>query len=66
LQPEAGRELGQRKAKNLLATEAEAIASANPGCTLQINAHLREKGHPLPIYHPIELVDRSIRGVPAH
>ena len=62
LQPEAGRELGRRKAQNLLATDAEAIASGNPGCTLQIAAFLREEGRPLPIYHPIELVDRSIRG----
>ncbi len=62
LQPEAGRALGQRKAENLLATGAEAIASGNPGCTLQIAAHLREKGRPLPIYHPVQLLDRSIRG----
>ena len=61
MQPEAGRDLGRRKAQNLLDTGAEAIASANPGCTLQINAYLREKGSPLPIHHPIELVDRSIR-----
>jgi hypothetical protein len=47
---------------DVLATRAEAIASGNAGCTLQINAHLREQGHPLPFYHPIELVDRSIRG----
>jgi glycolate oxidase iron-sulfur subunit len=65
MQPEAGRDLGRRKAKNLLDTGAEAIASGNPGCTLQINAYLREQGRPLPIYHPIELVDRSIRGAPA-
>ncbi|HEX8769508.1 MAG TPA: (Fe-S)-binding protein [Acidimicrobiales bacterium] len=65
LQPEAGRELGRRKTQNLLATEAEAIVSANPSCTLQIDAHLREQGRPLPIYHPVELVDRSIRGVSA-
>jgi glycolate oxidase iron-sulfur subunit len=65
LQPEAARELGQRKAQNLLDTDAEAIASGNPGCSLQINAYLREKGRPMPIYHPIELVDRSIRGVQA-
>jgi glycolate oxidase iron-sulfur subunit len=61
MQPEAGRDLGRRKAENLLDTGAEAIVSANPGCTLQINAYLREMGKPLPIYHPIELVDRSIR-----
>jgi glycolate oxidase iron-sulfur subunit len=65
LQPEAGRDLGRRKAENLLATEADAIVSANPGCTLQIAAHLRDRGRPLPIHHPIELVDRSIRGAGA-
>jgi glycolate oxidase iron-sulfur subunit len=61
LQPDAGRALGRRKAENLLATGAEAVASGNPGCTLQIAAHLREQGRPLPIYHPTELLDRSIR-----
>jgi glycolate dehydrogenase iron-sulfur subunit len=65
MQPEAGRELGRRKAKNLLDTDAEAIASGNPGCTLQISAYLREQDRPLPVFHPIELVDRSIRGAPA-
>ena len=63
MQPEAGQALGRRKAENLLATEAEAIASGNPGCTLQITAHLRELGRPLPVYHPVQLLDRSIRGV---
>jgi glycolate oxidase iron-sulfur subunit len=62
MQPEAGRALGRRKAENLLDTEAEAIVSGNPGCTLQIAAHLRELGRPLPIYHPVQLLDRSIRG----
>jgi glycolate oxidase iron-sulfur subunit len=62
MQPEAGRDLGRRKAQNLLDTGADAIASGNPGCTLQIAAYLREKGRPLPVYHPIELVDRSIGG----
>jgi glycolate oxidase iron-sulfur subunit len=62
LQPEAGRALGRRKAENLLATGAEAIAAGNPGCTLQIAAHLREQGRPTPIYHPVQLLDRSING----
>jgi len=62
LQPHTGRALGRRKADNLLATRAEAIASGNPGCTLQIAAHLRGQGRPLPIYHPMQLLDRSIRG----
>ncbi len=61
LQPDAGRALGKRKAENLLETGADAIASGNPGCTLQIAAHLRQQGRPLPIYHPVQLLDRSIR-----
>ena len=36
LQPEAAEKLGARKADNLRATGAEAIAAANPGCALQI------------------------------
>ena len=61
LQPEAGAELGARKARHLLDTGAEAIAAANPGCAAQLDYHLRQLGHELPIYHPVELVWRSIR-----
>jgi glycolate oxidase iron-sulfur subunit len=61
LQPEAAAELGARKATHLLNTGAEAISAANPGCAAQLDLHLRELGHPLPIYHPVELVWRSIR-----
>ncbi len=62
LHPDAGRDLGRRKAENLLATGADPIAAGNPGCTLQIAAHLRQQGRPLPIYHPVELLDRSLSG----
>jgi glycolate oxidase iron-sulfur subunit len=60
--PEAAAQLGRQKAEWLLATGAEAIAAANPGCTLQLQAHLRELGRPLPVFHPLELLHRSIRG----
>ncbi len=60
--PEAAAQLGERKADNLLATGAEAIAAANPGCTLQIAAHLERKGRPLPLLHPMQLLARSIAG----
>jgi glycolate oxidase iron-sulfur subunit len=59
LEPEAAAELGKRKAKNLEDTGAEAIVAANPGCALQIQRHLK---NPLPIYHPMELLDRSLQG----
>ena len=61
LQPEAGADLGVRKARNLLDTGADAMAAANPGCVAQLDRHFRDLGRPLPIYHPVELVWRSIR-----
>jgi glycolate oxidase iron-sulfur subunit len=63
LQPDAAAELGRRKAENLLATGAEAIVAANPGCALQISSHLAAMGRPMPVYHPMELLWASIRGV---
>jgi glycolate oxidase iron-sulfur subunit len=62
LAPEAAYELGRRKARNLLATGAQAIAAANPGCAAQIGFHLAELGHPLAVHHPIQLLWRSIAG----
>jgi glycolate oxidase iron-sulfur subunit len=59
-QPEAAAKLGGRKAANLAATGAGAIAAANPGCALQITAYLTD---PVPVYHPMTLLDASIRGV---
>ena len=58
MQPEAAGKLGARKAANLAATGAQAIAAANPGCALQIAKH-----RDLPIYHPMTLLDMSLRGV---
>jgi glycolate oxidase iron-sulfur subunit len=62
LEPEAAEQLGRRKAENLLATGAQAIAAGNPGCALQIAVWLKELGRPLPVYHPMEVLDASISG----
>jgi glycolate oxidase iron-sulfur subunit len=59
VKPEPAAKLGARKAANLAATGAEAIAAANPGCSIQIRAYLER---PMPIYHPMTLLDMSIRG----
>ena len=63
LQPEVADELGQQKVQNLLNTGADLIASANPGCTLQISKHLRQQDKVFPILHPLELLDYAIRGI---
>jgi glycolate oxidase iron-sulfur subunit len=65
VQPDAARELGERKAQSVTATGAEVYASANPGCLVQVSAALRRAGTPLPALHPVEIVDASIRGVGA-
>jgi len=59
--PKAAADLGRRKAANLQATGAELIAAANPGCTLQIQAYLER---PLPIVHPVQLIDQATNGGP--
>ena len=58
--PEAGEELGRRKVANVMSMAPDALATGNPGCLLQIRRYLAED---LPMFHPIELVDASIRGV---
>jgi glycolate oxidase iron-sulfur subunit len=65
LKPEPANQLGDRKVENLLATKAEAVISANPGCLLQLMSGLRRRGlNAMPTYHMVELLDASIRNVP--
>jgi glycolate oxidase iron-sulfur subunit len=62
VQPEPAAELGARKARHLAALAPDMIATANPGCMLQVAAAGRDLGHDWPIFHPVELVDASIHG----
>ncbi len=63
VEPQPAAELGERKARHILSTAPDVIATANPGCLLQINASLERLGQHIPALHPVELVDASIRGV---
>jgi glycolate oxidase iron-sulfur subunit len=51
LQPEASEELGNQKADQVRATGSTRVASANPGCEMQLRSHL---GADFDIRHPIE------------
>ena len=62
VQPEPAAQLGARKAKNIAALSPDLIATANPGCTIQITAAARVLGYKWPVFHPIQLLDASIRG----
>ncbi len=62
--PQAADNLGNRKAVNVVASGADFLTAGNGGCLLQISAALRRSGHPLPVVHPVELIDASLRGMP--
>ncbi|QDZ38571.1 (Fe-S)-binding protein [Euhalothece natronophila Z-M001] len=63
LQPKVAEELGEQKVNNLLNTGAKMIVSSNPGCSLQIKKYLHPKEEEMPLLHPMQLLDYSIRGV---
>ena len=69
LNPGPARELGDRKAANVVATGADVLVTANPGCLMQvasaIERHARAQGgRPIRLAHTIEVIDASIRGIP--
>jgi len=61
-QPEMADRLLRRKVRNVVATKAQAVVTANPGCILQIQAGLRTQGHELPVLHLVEILDRAYGG----
>ena len=65
LNPEPARELGDRKAANIVATGAEVLVTANPGCLMQVASAIDRSAHPMGMAHTVEVLDASIRGLPA-
>jgi len=62
VEPDAARALGDRKLAHVAAAQPDVVATANPGCTLQMAAAAQRHGRTLTIRHPIELLAASIRG----
>ncbi|WP_445257927.1 glycolate oxidase subunit GlcF [Nocardioides aurantiacus] len=65
LNPEPARELGDRKAANIVRTGAQVLVTANPGCLMQVTSAIERAGHPMGMAHTIEVLDASIQGAPA-
>ncbi len=63
LNPEPARDLGDRKARNIVATGAEVLVTANPGCLMQVTSAIERSGHPMGMAHTVEVLDASIRGM---
>ena len=48
--------IGAKKVAKLVASGADVVATGNPGCMMQIRAHLTAGGHGLRVVHPVELL----------
>lgn len=61
-QPETADALMRAKAEAVASTGADVVATANPGCAMQLRAGLRAIGSTMEILHPIEILDRASGG----
>ncbi len=61
-QPEMAQRLQQRKIENVRATGASVVATANPGCAMQVSAGLRAAGDGARVVHIVELLDEAYAG----
>ena len=59
--PELGGRIGADKVSAVVETEASVVATANPGCMMQIGAGLLLEGSRIDVKHPVELLDESYR-----
>ena len=64
VQPGTAAELGDRKAQLIASMNADAVATGNPGCILQLEAALKRGNRKVPVVHTVQLLDASIRGLP--
>jgi glycolate oxidase iron-sulfur subunit len=64
LNPEPARELGDRKAANVVRTGATVLVTANPGCLMQVASSIERLGGQIALAHTVEVLDASIRGLP--
>jgi glycolate oxidase iron-sulfur subunit len=58
-QPDMAARLQKRKVANILRVTPEIVATANPGCAMQMAAGLHETGSEITIKHVVELLDES-------
>ena len=58
-EPEAARALAQRKADAIVATGADYVVLANPGCQFQIAAELRRRGAATKVVHLADFVAQA-------
>jgi len=60
-QPDMAAQLQKRKLDNIIATGVHVVATANPGCHLQLLNGAAHAGYPLEVAHPMTLLARAYR-----
>jgi glycolate oxidase iron-sulfur subunit len=65
-QPETAAELGNQKARAVISTEPDVVATGNIGCMTQIENHLSQVvfGKRIPVLHTMQILDRAYRSEP--
>ena len=61
-EPEMADGLVARKLAHIESTGAEVVITGNAGCSMQLQAALRELGRGVRVVHPVEVLDLSYRG----
>jgi glycolate oxidase iron-sulfur subunit len=62
-QPEIAASLGEKKAKAVLATGAEIVATGNIGCMTQLRTYLEQAGSPVRVRHTMQVLRDSYASV---
>ncbi len=60
-EPDMAQRLLQRKIGNIQATSVAVVATANPGCAMQVASGLRNAGNDARVAHIVELLDEAYR-----
>ncbi|HEY3218201.1 MAG TPA: heterodisulfide reductase-related iron-sulfur binding cluster [Candidatus Limnocylindria bacterium] len=64
-QPELSRALLERKVGHVLASGANMLVTANPGCQMQLESGMRAAGAHVTVLHLMDLLDRAYDGAQA-
>ncbi|MDE0014074.1 MAG: (Fe-S)-binding protein, partial [Candidatus Poribacteria bacterium] len=62
-QPELSQEILERKMAHIAATDADIVATGNPGCLLQIQLGIQKHKLPMQAMHPVNLLDYAYRDI---
>lgn len=61
VQPAMSQQVLRSKMDDIASTEAGTVCTSNPGCTLQLEVGVAQRGLPMRVRHVIELLDESYR-----